>query len=346
MAWLLAMLAVATASEEDDRRVSILPLPTINFAPETGLAIGAVALLSSRPFAGSRPTTLGLEGTLTTNRQRILQTELLLFGPEDRWFLASNAGVMRYPEDFWGIGPQTPDAAMERYDASRVEVDLSALRQVVAALYIGPSWRLQSVYNITPAADGLLASGTITGAEGGVSSGLGGAAVWEQRQRPLTPAAGERYASVRQLWFRPAIGSDFRFSRLELDGRAYLGVGRAVVAVQGLAQLHSGAPPFRMMALLGGDMITRGYYLGRYRDQHLLAAQAELRSPLFWRLGGVVFAGAGAVSEQLRTITTLQPTIGGGLRLRVDDEEGTNLRADVAVGRGSVGVYFSFGEAF
>lgn len=337
-----------TDGEEPPRRFTILPLPTLDYGPETGFAGGAVVLVTARPFEGARQASLEVEGTLTARRQRLLETDLLLFTPGDRWRIASAVDLLRFPEDLWGVGPDTPASAAERYDAGRVEVDLETLYNAWSALYLGPSWRLQSVYDLTAEPGGLLDSGAVTGAEGGLSSGLGWAAVWETRARPVTPAAGERYLALRQRWFTPALGSDFRFSSHELDGRAYLGLGPTLLALQGLVQLSAGDPPFRMMALLGGDSITRGYYLGRYRDRHLVAAQAELRAPLFWRLGAVAFLGAGDVAPSLGalTLSSLKPTAGGGLRLRLDDEEGTNLRVDVAAGRDALGVYFSFGEAF
>ena len=92
----------------------------------------------------------------------------------------------------------------------------------------------------------------------------------------------------------------------------------------------------------------RTAYLGRYRDKHLMATQVEVRAPLFWRFGGVVFGGLGDVAPKLTgfAFRSLKPTIGAGLRVRVDDVEGTNLRLDVAVGRRALGFYASFGEAF
>jgi len=327
---------------------SILPLPTLDYGPETGFAGGAVVLMTARPFEETRPSSLEIEGTLTSNQQRLLELDLLLFTPGDAWLIDSSVDLLRFPEDFWGIGGDTLASAAEGYDASRFEAELDVLYNAYEALYLGPSWRLQSVYNLAPEPGGLLDAGDITGSEGGLSSGLGYAALWETRARPLTPAGGERYLALKQQLFRPALGSDFRFSRAELDGRAYLDVGRALLALQGLARLHTGEPPFRMTSLLGGGDITRGYYLGRYRDRQLLAAQAELRAPLFWRLGAVAFLGVGDVADRLGDLTVagLKPTAGGGLRVRVDDDEGTNLRIDVAVGRDALGFYFSFGEAF
>lgn len=344
--WILTVLAVA--SDEVGRRYSVLPLPTIDYTPETGLAGGVVVLATGHPFTDARQSVLELEGTLTTQRQRIFTTDLQLFLPSDRLLLSLSAAVMRFPEDFWGIGPDTAESDRERYTADRVELRLEPLWGLPRALFIGPSLQTQRVYNLSPSPGGLLDGGSIPGSDGGRSVGLGYAAVKEGRAHPVTPAAGEHYAAVRQQWYRPALGSDHRFSRLSMDGRAYLAAGPGVLALHGLALFHGGSPPFRMLALLGGDQITRGYYTGRYRDQHMLAAQVAYRQPLLWRLGVVAFLGAGAVTDQLSSLSlpAIKPTIGGGLRLRLDEEQGTNLRIDLAFGQDSSGMYFSFGEAF
>ncbi|MEL6343202.1 MAG: BamA/TamA family outer membrane protein [Myxococcota bacterium] len=337
------------SAEARPRRFAILPLPTFDYTPETGFSGGAVVLVTGRPFVDARPASFGIEGALTTEGQRILETDLLLFTPSDRVVIDINVDVLRFPEDFWGVGPDTPASDRERLETDRIEVEADVLAQVWSSLYLGPIGRLQSVYNLTPAPGGILDAGDVVGAGGGLSAGLGAAAVWERRARPLTPAAGEQYVALRSLMFRPGLGSDFTFSRFEADARAYLQIGaQMMLALQGYAQLHTGAPPFRMLSLLGGEELMRGYYRGRYRDQHLVATQAELRAPLFWRLGAVAFVGVGDVAPRLADLSfaSIKPTVGGGLRVRVDDTEQTNLRIDLAGGRDAFGVYFSFGEAF
>ena len=99
--WILALTAVA--SDEVERRYSVLPLPTIDYTPETGLAGGVVVLATGHPFTDARQSVLELEGTLTTQRQRILTTDLQLFFPSDRLLLSLSAAVMRFPEDFCGL---------------------------------------------------------------------------------------------------------------------------------------------------------------------------------------------------------------------------------------------------
>ena len=50
-----------------------------------------------------------------------------------------------------------------------------------------------------------------------------------------------------------------------------------VFALQAISGNTGGDVPFRMLPLMGNENIMRGYYEGRYRDQHLAAMQGELR---------------------------------------------------------------------
>ena len=334
---------------EVPERVSALVVPTLDHTPETGLALGAVALISLRPSPDARTSTVKIEATGTWRRQAILETGWELFLPEDRWLLAGNAAVMRYPEQYWGVGPDTPDDP-ETYDAWRIEGEADLLWRPWRALYVGPSYLYQWMFNLTPAPGGRLDRGDAPGADGGLSSGLGYAIAWDDRTSTAQPTGGSHLLRVHQARYAPAFGSDHTFSRTTVDGRWYLSTWRdQVLALQGLAVLHTGEPPFRMLAMLGGDTIGRGYYYGRYRDRHLLAAQAEYRAPIVWRVGVVAFAGLAEVTPRLDALTVdwLRPTLGGGLRVRVTEEaEPVNLRLDYAVGRESAAFYFGFGEVF
>ncbi|HEX9620629.1 MAG TPA: hypothetical protein VF989_10860, partial [Polyangiaceae bacterium] len=102
------------------------------------------------------------------------------------------------------------------------------------------------------------------------------------------------------------------------------------------------------LAMLGGDELLRGYFLGRYRDENLGALETEYRFPLYWRFGGVAFAGAGQVADGLEDLGG-EPTrwaVGAGLRFSLNDDEHLNLRLDFGVGPGTHGIYVTAREAF
>ena len=63
---------------------------------------------------------------------------------------------------------------------------------------------------------------------------------------------------------------------LSFDGRwAYSLSAAQVISTQITANYAWGKPPFDLLPSLGGPMMMRGYYTGRYRDQNALAMQIE-----------------------------------------------------------------------
>mgnify|MGYP001586793466 CR=1 FL=1 len=110
----------------------------------------------------------------------------------------------------------------------------------------------------------------------------------------------------------------------------------------------AGDVPFFQLPQIGGTSRLRGYPLGKYRDKHLIIAQAEFRFPIVWRFKGVVFGGGGTVFGSAGESAKLRPNAGAGLRFEFDRRQKLHLRVDhgVGSGEGNSGVYITLGEAF
>jgi outer membrane protein assembly factor BamA len=89
----------------------------------------------------------------------------------------------------------------------------------------------------------------------------------------------------------------------------------------------------------------RGYPLNRFLDKGKLLVNAEYRFPIFWRIGGNVFADAGTVWPSLGEIDLgeLAADAGVGLRFYMPDFV---VRVDVAWSGEGMGLYFNFGHVF
>ena len=143
-------------------------------------------------------------------------------------------------------------------------------------------------------------------------------------------------------------GSDFKFSNFSLDVRHYFNIGgMSTLALQALAVVTSGTPPFYLLPELGGPNIMRGYYEGRYRDKKLLVMQTEYRIPIIWRFGGALFAGVGDVAPTLSrfALNTVKSSYGFGLRYLFDPVEKMSVRIDFGFGKGTSGMYITANEA-
>ncbi len=332
-------------------KIGVLPVPTVGFAPETRLYFGAVALFTLRFWQDDSLTRLSSakqELTYTINKQLIIETGWNLFTRKNKTALDGLVGFRKFPENYWGIGAALPKSNVELVDMTRLELEARGLRQVRNNIYVGLRAKLQNVFKIVADSGGLIETLHPAGYDGGLSLGIGPAFSLDTRDNPLNTRRGT-YLSVSSLGFGRYIGSQFGFTRTELDLRKYLRpTPKHVLALQGYALLQTGTPPLRLLGLMGSDREMRGYYQGRYRDQNYMALQAEYRLPLFWRLGMTAFVGAGEVWnwQQRYQMQVFKYTTGAGIRFLMDKKDNVNLRIDFAVGNHTTGFYFAFGESF
>lgn len=97
--------------------------------------------------------------------------------------------------------------------------------------------------------------------------------------------------------------------------------------------------PFHELPSAGGAKLLRGAPAGRWRDDTLVAAQAEYRRPLIGPLYGELFVDAASAQG-------LHWTAGGGLQLRLPPEPENVTRLELGVGPGTWGLVLAWGEAF
>jgi outer membrane translocation and assembly module TamA len=150
-------------------------------------------------------------------------------------------------------------------------------------------------------------------------------------------------------------GDNFTGSSTKLDLRTFKSFDREkVLGIQGIYQsLQGSRAPFYLLPQLGNDMMMRGYYTGRYRDQNLLALQTEFRYRFIPRLGVAAFASAGTVyANRQLSFRDIKPALGAGIRYFFDIDRGLSIRMDYAAGekrpgeKRQSGFYLSLGESF
>ncbi len=328
---------------------SLRVLPVIGSAPETGFVGGVTALRVSSAAAdtSTRPSTDQLYAAYTAKQQfrAFLSTDRWSAG--NRWGLSAQLEYQRFPQPFFGIGIDAPDAAEEWYEARSVIASVTARRKLARALYAQLGYRFSNTTIGDAEEGGVIERGDLIGTDGGRVSQVTTGAAWDSRNNIFAPSAGS-FSQATVAYSDAVIGSDYRFARYTADARSYRRVGRGVLAGQAYVEATSGPAPFDQLSLVGSGTIMRGYVRGRYRDRNLAAAQLEYRLPVVGRFGVAAFGGAGTVAPTLSKLasTTVLPSFGAGARWLLLPKQGTTVRADYGFGKKASGLYIAFNEAF
>ena len=76
--------------------------------------------------------------------------------------------------------------------------------------------------------------------------------------------------------------------------------------------------------------------------------QAEVRRPIFWRIGIAAFSGIGQVYAKSSEfgLNRFHYNYGGGLRFQIHKNSSANIRIDYGRTKDSDGFYIVFGECF
>ncbi len=343
--------ATSPATNLAAAKSGFVPIPALYYTPETAVAAGGLFIYFFRNDddpADAKPSQVKPLVILTEKKQLI--TSLLLSrrwnGGKDHASIFSR--YRQYPDKFWGVGPRTTSAMEEDYAANIVMVEASWEHATSFGWSVGPVV-IQSAYQVTEtAADGVVASGVLTGSDGARSGGLGMLLTRDSRDNLFAPVSGV-FDSVRFIHYEHMNSSDRPFNEIQVDARRYLDVAEAQVFVLRLfAQGQIGDVPFRELASLGGPDRMRGYYEGRYRDKVAVIGEAEYRFPVWGRFRGAGFGSVGNVAKDLGQIskTPAKYSIGGGIRFVVDENERIAIRVDYGKTTESDGLYVQLNEAF
>ena len=295
--------------------------PLVAFSPETSLefGVGAKYLFKFRKSGPeTRTSNMPLSLTYTLNNQILLFSGFEIFSNQEKYMLTGNARFKVFPQRFYGLGRDSPESAEEEYSFSQLLLEPIFLKQVgFRHLFLGAGVRYNRVSNVTFEAESALATSDISGANGSTSVGTELALVYDSRDNILTAHRGW-YTELTHGFYGEVLGGTHQFQLTRLDIRKFIPLARRqTLAFQFLASFSFQDVPLAELSALGGDDIMRGYYAGRYLDNHFMALQAEYRFRLYQRLGAVVFAGGGDVAHHVRDFNfgNIRPHGGGRLTL-------------------------------
>lgn len=337
----------------DPAQPKLINYPTIAYSPETRWEFGVSSLYiySAQNDLSNRLSELKAFTFYTLENQYGLWLDHAVYTDENLWFIYGKVRYQSFPLFYYGVGPDSPKEYTALIHGNYTLVKERFLRAVVPSLYVGLELDYQRLGNVSYANTAANFEAPEIGANGSTNLGLGLGVLYDNIHNAMNPREGV-YSEWAFLTYSNVFGSDFNFTSYVTDNRVYRPMGKnGVLAAQVYGQFTAGEAPFNMLALMGGESLMRGYYLGRYRDQNLVAAQLEYRILPFSgskKWGASAFLAAGQVYGTQNTFAwdAMLPTAGAGLRYLIFPEKDIYTRIDLAFTREGSGVYFFIGEAF
>jgi len=330
---------------------SVVPVAAPYYTPDTGWGIGTYSVFVNEHgnSSGKPPDELTFYFTATAEKQFSAGIMPDIYLMDRMYKISGILEISRYPGSFWGTGPDSSDSSEEKYTPGEFFTDISPLLRLKNNFYAGPLFHFR-FSEIEKTENGkILESGLIPGSDETAESGIGAVLNYDSRNSTFYPTSG-LYYEASLIWCRSEIGSEYNFFIVSADLRYFLAIyNKHVLAFQFKGDFSGGEVTFQSMPGIGGNEIMRGLMFNRYMDKTAMAFQGEYRFPLFWRLGGVLFASAGEVQKSVMDYNRndLVYAAGAGLRFILDREKNIPARLDFGINEDKkVNIYFIVKEAF
>ncbi len=326
--------------------------PVIFHTQETSLALGVGTMQvfqRKEDKENSRPNSITALAYYTLEKQYSVNVVPNLYFNNDEYNTKFIFNYSKIPSLFFGTGENlSKDYEGEDYETENVMVQTDVLKKIVANFRIGLRFDWQNYDVLEKEANGFLDQLEYIGNDGGTTSGLGFILDRDNRDHIFWPKNGG-YHQFIAMKYTDKLGSDFDFTQYTADLRQFISIGKNnVLALQGVAQFNEGDIPFNRLAQLGGPLLMRGIYQGRYRNNHQIALQSEYRFPFKHRWSMSVFASVGDVVHNIGDfdIRDFKYTFGGGFKYALDPKNKLNLRMDIGISEFGISPIIILGEAF
>lgn len=324
-------------------------IPVINYSPESTWEFGAAAQGYFRLPNQERTSIVQLDGTYSLHHQWYINTQgTLYFGrralsPE--WQLTFKAGYSDRPSTYYGTYHDSHFANEGNSGIGMLRKGKSYLLQrgylnIQAPIYVAKHTA------VGPWADLLIAQfdiqDTYTTNDPLVQVALGAVALYDSRDNVFYPTRGIfAKLSAAAAWTNkrdiPQGQQATINGLLSADFRHYVSLPRNLVFAWQfktqlmLSEYHiSHLTFYPMLPRLGGQDGIRGINSDMFRDDIMMALQAELRIPIWKIFRAAIFAGIGDVYDFHNWHWAI-PKVGYGLGLRATiNKAKINIRLDVA----------------
>ncbi|MHB8260967.1 MAG: BamA/TamA family outer membrane protein [Bacteroidia bacterium] len=332
------------------KKRSFIVSPMAGRGPATGFLAGIyyLKLFKIKGDTATRTSNIETWGTFTEKIQYYQTLNNTILFDNEKYFLRGNLYISRYNEYFYGIGNNIDVNAKNLINFNYFNALQRLTRNIKPHTHIGIQGQFNETFNLTYDKGGILDKSNAFGKGGSRNVGFGPVFLYDSRDHVIYTRTGT-YLDVSAMFFQKQFGTQFPFQNLLVDFRKFIKFYKNyVLCFQTIINYNWGNVPFRQLALLGGDVMMRGYYPGIYRDNCLMATQVELRLPIYKFVGIVLFGGIGEVAHTINSfnITDIRYTYGVGLRLMLIKHERVNIGGDLGFSKNTKTLSLGSGESF
>jgi hypothetical protein len=329
--------ALADAPRGGETRLLAVPVPIVDPTLGNGLALVGLLTFAADNAAATTPrSTLGAAAAKTDTGSWLIGAGARYYSPSDRYRMGGSGGYGALYLDYYGISSNSPffdHPVGFKVDGTAFSADMQV--RVAENLYLGAiARRVDASVSLDSEIDQLNA---LTAKFDLI--GLGPLASYDTRDSTWYPSLGA-LGTFQLLRYGTEIGSDESFLSLNVSLTSEL------ILAGNLRAAKSGQnAPFFMYPYIA----IRGFPAGRYLNQTVTQAQAELRWMFADRIGVVTFLGAGVAAPDFTSPGQGSRAygLGAGLRYQISRKDKMNVGLDLAYGSDDeVAVYFRVGEAF
>lgn len=329
-------------------------VPQIGFSEETQFK-GGLQFAYGGLFEEGDRLSVGAAGT--SREQFITDVEYI-----SREALADNArfelavDVAKWVEFFYGLGNEASQSAEDQFDVNFYRVSTSVWGKLPENFRVGWLFHAsgyapdEDTYDQFGPLNPLFPGQRPTGFTGGRLLGMGGGIAFDSRDNEFFPNQGY-LVEARILRFDEGIGSEFSYTRYNIDTRAFFTpklVGHVFAFRALLMGTAWGDVPFFAAPALGGSGVGRGFISGRFRDEVAVAVQSEYRFSIYGRISAAVYADFIQVAPDLSEIRFEEFHLSGGAALGYLIPPGKVLlvRFELAGSEDGVSAFLRFGHPF
>ena len=322
--------------------------PVVAGNAETGLQLGALAIRFIKPdHPDSRTSTIDFIAFGTTNSQYYAKIAPDIYFGSGKYHANALFSGSLWPANFYGIGNNTSKDNKEPYESTDFNVAFLLERKLRDIFYAGVLYQYDNS-EIEAESSSLHFNNSLTGAEGGVRSGLGFSLSIDTRDNINDPRSGT-FINFQSKYFEDVFGSDFNYRTVQFHMNYYhLITDETGLAFKGYIRMTRGDIPFQDLSSPDGTDVLRGIEYGRYRDRDLASFQAEYRYSIYKKWGGTFFLETAQVADELSDLDIggWKSSAGAGLRYALNQSEKLNVRLDISYVDSGFGIVLSNREAF